>query len=121
MRYTLLLFLFLAKIGFSQSPKCDSTYLVLDIYSDKDYHLIFLQKGDSKFTVFSAQNIYALGEEIKIGRTYCFTLKPNSNTLINDTVPYLINSDVIRYGHFKSYELGQIYKAKNLVGLILTR
>jgi hypothetical protein len=90
---------------------------VLKIDDIGDCYLIFIEKGNTKATIYSKKRIGVNGRKLEIDSTYYFELVCK-DTLYNGSCLHTV-PNVTYFGKYLGSELGELYVAKNLYGLIL--
>ena len=93
-------------------------FKVLKVDTFNTFYLIFLERNNTRSTIYSVKSINETGTKIEVDRTYFFELICK-DTLYNGTCISPI-ANVTYFGKYSGYELGKTYLAKNLNGLIIT-
>lgn len=84
-----------------------------------DFYLIFVEKGDEKYTISSPKTIIIKGQKLEVGKEYYLELQRNNNLPAEFD---LISNDPNIYfydGKYKGSQLGILCVANNLIGLII--
>ena len=107
-------------VGMAQTENNTEYYKVHRIYTADDYYLIFLRKGNEKYTIYSEKGITVDGQKVVQDSSYYFELIPVADTLANGKSMVPMNyMDITYFGHFTGDEIGKLCTTKNLVGLVI--
>lgn len=96
---------------------CYKVYKIDDLRS---FYLIFLRKGNEKYTIYSEKTITSTGRKVEVDSTYFFELSRKVDTLSNGVVVTPMNyADIYYFDRYPGEEIGMLCTAKNLKGLFL--
>jgi hypothetical protein len=93
------------------------SYKVSKIDILPESYLIFVEKNDTRYTIYSEKSIITKGIKVEVDSTYFFELMCNDtlpNGICIPSVPH-----VTYFGKYLGSEIGKLSTAKNLIGLII--
>ena len=117
-----IIFLSVNHFALSQNtPKIEKgNFKVLTIDdSFSDFYLIFVEKGQEKYTIHSPISISIKGQKIEVGKEYYFELHRAKDSTDEFDSASSFNPDVYFYGKYKRSQLGILCIANNLMGLTI--
>jgi hypothetical protein len=98
-------------------------FQVINIHEFDSFYMIFIKQDNKKYTISSPKTIIVNGAKVMKDSTYYFNLTPIDNLIltIEDMEKIIVprNSLHIKYFGYTSDEIGELYTASNLWGLIL--
>lgn len=95
-------------------------YKVCKIDDLKSFYLIFLRRGNEKYTIYSEKTISSKGRKVEVDSTYFLELSRKVDTLSNGVVVTPMNyADIYYFDRYSGEEIGMLCTARNLKGLFL--
>ena len=119
----ILMLCFIQNLTFSQDENsvesgCFKVYQI-DI-SFTDYFLIFVKKGQEKYTIQSKKSIIIKGQKLEIGKEYYLELQRNDSLTNEFELVSLAYPEIHFYdGKYTRNQLGTLCSAKNLIGIVI--
>lgn len=93
-------------------------YKVLKIDILPEFYLIFLEKDDTRYTIYSKKSIIEKGKKVEVEGTYFFELSCKDTLSNGVCMPPIAN--VTYFGKYLGSDLGKLSISKNLIGLIIS-